>query len=139
MNISHTRREFLQWSALLLARAEFAQKISANRVTTFVGTGARGAAAEGDTADKAQINNPFHVVIGPDGSMYFSDFGTSRVFRLDFRTSKLSIVAGTGTKGFSGDGGPAKPFVRSEEHTSELQSQSNLVCRLLLEKKKNIQ
>src|SRR5688572_32740889 len=28
---------------------------------------------------------------------------------------------------------------RSEEHTSELQSQSNLVCRLLLEKKKNIQ
>src|SRR2546430_8639651 len=28
-------------------------------------------------------------------------------------------------------------IVRSEEHTSELQSQSNLVCRLLLEKKKN--
>src|SRR5688572_33443474 len=28
------------------------------------------------------------------------------------------------------------PTVRSEEHTSELQSQSNLVCRLLLEKKK---
>src|SRR2546430_9792893 len=27
-------------------------------------------------------------------------------------------------------------FMRSEEHTSELQSQSNLVCRLLLEKKK---
>src|SRR2546430_12922574 len=30
-------------------------------------------------------------------------------------------------------------FIRSEEHTSELQSQSNLVCRLLLEKKKNEQ
>src|SRR2546427_5096773 len=29
------------------------------------------------------------------------------------------------------------PLARSEEHTSELQSQSNLVCRLLLEKKKN--
>src|SRR2546430_16197431 len=29
------------------------------------------------------------------------------------------------------------PLTRSEEHTSELQSQSNLVCRLLLEKKKN--
>src|SRR2546427_5565212 len=28
------------------------------------------------------------------------------------------------------------PLARSEEHTSELQSQSNLVCRLLLEKKK---
>src|SRR2546430_10696784 len=34
--------------------------------------------------------------------------------------------------------GPALPGgdIRSEEHTSELQSQSNLVCRLLLEKKK---
>src|SRR2546430_3068831 len=31
---------------------------------------------------------------------------------------------------------PKKIFERSEEHTSELQSQSNLVCRLLLEKKK---
>src|SRR2546430_3694035 len=34
--------------------------------------------------------------------------------------------------------GSAAPNTRSEEHTSELQSQSNLVCRLLLEKKKNI-
>src|SRR2546430_10691581 len=34
---------------------------------------------------------------------------------------------------------PEKSSGRSEEHTSELQSQSNLVCRLLLEKKKNTQ
>src|SRR2546430_13548590 len=33
-------------------------------------------------------------------------------------------------------GCPSKYSMRSEEHTSELQSQSNLVCRLLLEKKK---
>src|SRR5205085_12613283 len=36
----------------------------------------------------------------------------------------------------SGDRQPARRWWRSEEHTSELQSQSNLVCRLLLEKKK---
>src|SRR2546430_7587009 len=36
------------------------------------------------------------------------------------------------------DGGHSFIFRRSEEHTSELQSQSNLVCRLLLEKKKEI-
>src|SRR5256886_6010404 len=35
------------------------------------------------------------------------------------------------------DGFGAGAVIRSEEHTSELQSQSNLVCRLLLEKKKN--
>src|SRR5256886_12245105 len=33
---------------------------------------------------------------------------------------------------------PAPMATRSEEHTSELQSQSNLVCRLLLEKKKSL-
>src|SRR5207237_10263777 len=32
---------------------------------------------------------------------------------------------------------PARPLIRSEEHTSELQSHLNLVCRLLLEKKKD--
>src|SRR2546427_7717289 len=39
---------------------------------------------------------------------------------------------------FDKDWGPNVPK-RSEEHTSELQSQSNLVCRLLLEKKNNIE
>src|SRR5690606_39629674 len=34
------------------------------------------------------------------------------------------------------DSSPTFQFVRSEEHTSELQSRENLVCRLLLEKKK---
>src|SRR2546430_5651448 len=34
------------------------------------------------------------------------------------------------------EAGAAREYIRSEEHTSELQSQSNLVCRLLLEKKK---
>src|SRR5688572_32568027 len=38
--------------------------------------------------------------------------------------------------GASGEHGPRSIARRSEEHTSELQSQSNLVCRLLLEKKK---
>src|SRR2546430_11189673 len=36
-------------------------------------------------------------------------------------------------------GGALRQRERSEEHTSELQSQSNLVCRLLLEKKKNLE
>src|SRR2546430_10245378 len=46
----------------------------------------------------------------------------------------ISVLAGCFTNfGFAWTaGGP----IRSEEHTSELQSQSNLVCRLLLEKKK---
>src|SRR2546430_15766218 len=44
-----------------------------------------------------------------------------------FWADTLPVPPGTGGSGAAG---------RSEEHTSELQSQSNLVCRLLLEKKK---
>src|SRR2546430_11956166 len=43
-----------------------------------------------------------------------------------------------GTDYLSVEGGGAFKMDRSEEHTSELQSQSNLVCRLLLEKKKEV-
>src|SRR5688572_32086216 len=48
-------------------------------------------------------------------------FPKSEVFELPFMVTK---------------GEPTSVAFRSEEHTSELQSQSNLVCRLLLEKKK---
>src|SRR5688572_32435628 len=49
----------------------------------------------------------------------------------------LEAGAGPGSAGAAGAaGGAAAAPARSEEHTSELQSQSNLVCRLLLEKKK---
>src|SRR5688572_11074049 len=48
-----------------------------------------------------------------------------------FQPFPETLVAVTGTNG------KTSSVERSEEHTSELQSQSNLVCRLLLEKKKN--
>src|SRR5438034_6428526 len=41
-----------------------------------------------------------------------------------------------GRSGRQGDPGSSRFYLRSEEHTSELQSHSDLVCRLLLEKKK---
>src|SRR5688572_31194218 len=51
------------------------------------------------------------------------DYATGDVLRLELPTQKVL--------------GHFPLKERSEEHTSELQSQSNLVCRLLLEKKKN--
>src|SRR5256885_12511655 len=48
-------------------------------------------------------------------------------------TAALGVWAGVGGR----DEKPNEHGIRSEEHTSELQSPCNLVCRLLLEKKKN--
>src|SRR5215213_1613269 len=49
------------------------------------------------------------------------------------------LLVGTWLLAFEGDLAPAEVVFRSEEHTSELQSLTNLVCRLLLEKKKKKQ
>src|SRR5207302_10194328 len=54
---------------------------------------------------------------------------------LDFGLA--SFAARTGAAAF--DFSPRASLARSEEHTSELQSRENLVCRLLLEKKKRYQ
>src|SRR2546427_6752471 len=50
-----------------------------------------------------------------------------------FHAAALNLIANTSPVAWGAIG------TRSEEHTSELQSQSNLVCRLLLEKKKQVQ
>src|SRR2546429_6711719 len=59
----------------------------------------------------------------------------------DGQVQALFAERGHGVRGRSGLAAGAKPDVagqhRSEEHTSELQSRLHLVCRLLLEKKKN--
>src|SRR2546430_13444379 len=53
-----------------------------------------------------------------------------------FRSVQAAVPGPRRRRGRRPGRGRAAPD-RSEEHTSELQSQSNLVCRLLLEKKKN--
>src|SRR5688572_32283037 len=63
------------------------------------------------------------------------DDGTRRLHSLQAAEAELSDVKVHGPLTSSRE---QKEHSRSEEHTSELQSQSNLVCRLLLEKKKMI-
>src|SRR2546427_5943231 len=61
-------------------------------------------------------------------------FGTLDRIRLARRSARRKTSSGMENRGFHTSS--ITPASRSEEHTSELQSQSNLVCRLLLEKKK---
>src|SRR2546427_1444280 len=64
-------------------------------------------------------------------------FPYTTLFRSVFEESRQGSDRGGFLHGAHGDlSGPVRACGRSEEHTSELQSQSNLVCRLLLEKKK---
>ncbi len=119
-----TRREFLKLGGtLILIRP---QASSTARITTIAGTGVAGVAGDGSPAETAQINNPFGVVIGPDGALYWADFGSNRVLRLDLPSRQINVVAGNGTKGWSGDGGPAKAAQLSAPHEVRFDSKGNI-------------
>lgn len=82
--------------------------LAAGQTVTIAGIGTPGFAGDGGPGDQAQVNNPYGLVIGPDGALYFCDIDNHAIRRLDMRTHKLSTVAGTlGKKGYAGDGGPA--------------------------------
>src|SRR2546430_13753092 len=72
---------------------------------------------------------------------FFNDTATTEIYTLSLHDalpiSKKSMSTSLQGGSFGNPTPTPPPTARSEEHTSELQSQSNLVCRLLLEKKKN--
>src|SRR2546430_17382632 len=74
---------------------------------------------------------------------FFNDTATTEIYTLSLHDAlpicfhNLKVLLSCPGANRSNPYAFSQPPIRSEEHTSELQSQSNLVCRLLLEKKKN--
>jgi len=93
---------------------------SAASVTSFLGTGMPGYS---DT----QVNNPYGMAIGPDGALYFCDLDNQRIRRFDRRTHTLTTIAGTGERGYRGDGGPATDAALNMPHELRFDARGDLV------------
>src|SRR5437763_1318680 len=76
-------------------------------IVTAAGTGQPGDGADGGLAVETRLNLPFDVALDARGNLYLSDTFNHRVRRVDRATGRIVTVAGNGTAGFSGDGGPA--------------------------------
>ena len=74
-------------------------------ITTVAGSGATSTSRAGGAATASTLSLPRGVDVDAVGNVYFGDYGNSRVWRIDATSGALSIVAGTGASGFSGDGG----------------------------------
>ena len=85
------------WLALLLA---------AQAVDTFAGTGQAGHSGDGGPATSARVNNPFGVVRGPDGAIWFCEYD-GHVVRRVAADGTISTVAGSGKAGYA-DGAAAR-------------------------------
>ena len=71
-------------------------------ITTFAGTGVEGSTGDGGLATAAQID-PSDVAVGPDGSVYISEYDRHRVRRVGL-DGIITTIAGTGATGSNGDG-----------------------------------
>ena len=126
MKSQQDRRQFLQTGAALLAAPVLPWQTASRRIRTIAGTGVPGSAADGAAAETAQINNPYGLVIGPDGALYWADLGSNRILRMDLGTRRLSVIAGNGTKGHSGDGGTPRSAQLSAPHEVRFDSKGNI-------------
>ena len=62
---------------------------------------------DGGPATAASLARPRGVVVDAMGNVFIADTGHHSIRRVDASTGVITTVAGTGTSGFSGDGGPA--------------------------------
>jgi len=76
-------------------------------IETIAGTGNAGYSGDGGPAITACFNQPYGLAIDGDGAIYTADRHNAAVRRIDGATGIVTTFAGTGEKGFSGDGGPA--------------------------------
>ena len=92
---------------------------AAPSVHTVFGTGTAGS---GDR----ETRTPFGFAIGPDGALYFCEMDGQRVRRLDLVTKRVDTVAGTGERGYSGDGGPAVAATLNMPHELQFDAAGDL-------------
>ncbi|HVX63285.1 MAG TPA: DUF4214 domain-containing protein, partial [Pirellulales bacterium] len=76
-------------------------------ITTVAGNGLTGFNGDGGPATAAEFDNPTGISVDSSGNLFIADSGNNRIREVNLATGIITTVAGNGTAGFSGDGGPA--------------------------------
>ena len=94
-------------------------------ISTFAGTGHAGYSGDGGPASSALLSTPVDLKVDGSGNVYIADL-TASVVRKVSTNGTIATVAGNGTRGFSGDGGPATQAALSGAAAIALDSSGNL-------------
>jgi sugar lactone lactonase YvrE len=84
------------------------RKVAANGIiSTVAGTGSYGYAGDGGAATSAELSSPYGIAVDAAGNLYIADTYNEVVRKVTVATGIISTVAGNGSGGYAGDGGPA--------------------------------
>lgn len=81
--------------------------LRSRKTATIAGNGQRGYSGDAGPATAAPLNMPHEIQFDSARHLFIVERDNHVVRRVDARTATISTIAGTGTAGFSGDGGPA--------------------------------
>jgi hypothetical protein len=98
---------------------------STGNISTIAGNGTAGYAGDGGPATSAELNYPYTLAVDATGNIYVSDYGNFVVRKVS-TAGVITTVAGNGTGGYSGDGGPATSAELSYPHGVALDAAGNL-------------
>ena len=100
--------EFAPDGSMVIVEMVFGNRVlhvdKAGILTVIAGNGAKGFAGDGGPAKAAQFNGPHNLAIAPDGTIYIADSWNYRIRAIDPKTKEIRSIAGTGKKGYNGDG-----------------------------------
>jgi DNA-binding beta-propeller fold protein YncE len=85
--------------------------LATGMIATFAGTGEGAHTGDGGPANAASVFGARAVKAAADGTVYILERQGSTLRAVDPRTGVIAVVAGTGARGYSGDGGPARAAV----------------------------
>ncbi len=94
-------------------------------ITTLAGDGTNGFSGDGGAATSAKLNSPQGVAVDGAGNLFIADTGNNRIRRVS-PAGIVTTLAGDGTNGFSGDGGPATSAQLKEPSSLTMDGAGNL-------------
>ena len=96
---------------------------AAQMIQTIAGTGDKGYAGDGGPALSALMSEPFMCAFDTQGNLYVAEATNHCVRRLDKHSGHITTIAGNGTMGYSGDGGPATQATMNQPYSLQIDTQ----------------
>jgi len=85
----------------------YGRTIAPGHPAIVAGTGTPGDSGDGGPATRARLDSPGQLAVDSAGNLFIADTQNNRIRRVDVTTGIITTVAGTGSAGYGGDGGPA--------------------------------